>query len=92
MKTALTKEIIISRIQSLAVDLFNFAIQFIENYNNENNELKAQNKVLIEALEKIKEFKTLDNGEKYNSYVDGWIGVAEFAKKTIEQVKKMRGE
>lgn len=40
---------------------------------------------LEEALEKIGDYNTLD-GDKYNSYAEGWEGVAAFARQALEEV------
>jgi hypothetical protein len=38
--------------------------------------------VYAEALQKIGDYETLD-GDKYNSYAEGWEGVAEFARQAL---------
>ncbi len=46
---------------------------------------------LREALKKISDYSTLD-GEKYNSYQDGWHGVADFAKRELTKADQMLKE
>lgn len=46
---------------------------------------------LREALRKISDYSTLD-GEKYNSYQDGWHGVADFAKRELTKADQMLRE
>lgn len=46
---------------------------------------------LREALKKISDYSTLD-GEKYNSYQDGWHGVADFAKREFAKADQMLKE
>lgn len=46
---------------------------------------------LREALRKISDYSTLD-GEKYNSYQDGWHGVADFAKREFAKADQMLRE
>ena len=46
---------------------------------------------LREALKKISDYSTLD-GEKYNSYQDGWHGVADFAKREFTKADQLLKE
>lgn len=46
---------------------------------------------LREALKKISGYSTLD-GEKYNSYQDGWHGVADFAKRELTKADQLLKE
>ena len=48
-------------------------------------------KVAVERLEKIADYSTASSG-KYNSFEDGWYGVADFAKETLATIEKLRGK
>lgn len=79
-------------LQEPKIDAFTEQQRVIEKVMAENAQLRAENTVLVEALQKIASYNTL-NGDKYNSYEWGWHGVAEFAGKalanTSEQAKAL---
>jgi hypothetical protein len=63
-------------------------INHMDCYFDENEVVKLLDALEIanEALRKIAKHETLD-GDKYNSYCDGWFGVAEFAAEAQEKIK-----
>lgn len=51
--------------------------------------LRAELTKYKDALRKIGEYETLD-GEKYNSYEEGWHGVARFARQILETERQIK--
>lgn len=63
---------------------------FTSGYQVARDEVTAEAEKLAEALRKIAEYSTSE--EKYNSYEQGWHGVADFAAKELDKWKEFRGD
>lgn len=57
-----------------------------DEWQNAYFDMKLKAELLERALEKIANFNTLD-GDKYNSYEQGWHGVAEFAREALAEYR-----
>jgi len=64
--------------------------EFITKAANESARIAEQLLECIEALEKIADYSTCEElhpgCKKYKSYEDGWHGVAEYAKQTLNKI------